>query len=94
MTAVVLQRRFALREKTADSLRVAVPMQPTLIFTLVIAGILRDRFALPRELFGALIVYAVVNTTIPGLVLRKAPPPYDEPLLPETETRPAEPAGG
>lgn len=82
---VVLQRRLALGEKTAHSLRVAVPMLPTLIFTLVIAGILRDRFALPATLFGALIVYAVLNTTLPGLILRTPPPEYDSPELPEGE---------
>jgi Kef-type K+ transport system membrane component KefB len=36
--AVVWHRRRALGEQTADSLRVAIPMLPTLIFTLVIAG--------------------------------------------------------
>ncbi|MEO6443964.1 MAG: cation:proton antiporter [Gemmatimonadaceae bacterium] len=83
--AVVLQRRAALGEAPADSLRVAVPMLPTLIFTLVIAGILRDRFAFPATLFGALIVYAVINTTVPGLLLRTPPPPYDAPELKDSE---------
>ena len=83
MGAVMLQRRLALGERAAHSLRVALPMQPTLIFTLVIAGILRDRFALPSPLFGALIVYAVLDTTLPGLILRSAPPVFDEPTLPD-----------
>lgn len=78
---VVLQRRKALRELTVQSLRVAVPMLPTLIFTLVLAEILRDRFALAPELFGSLIVYAVINTTLPGLILRTPPPEYDSPEL-------------
>ena len=78
---VVLQRRFALHEALDESLRVAVPMLPTLIFTLVVAGILRDRFALPSPLFGGLIVYAVLNTTVPGLLLRTPPPAYDAPEL-------------
>ena len=77
--AVVLQRRMALGERMGHSLRVAVPMLPTLIFTLVIAAILRDSFALPEPLYGALIVYAVLNTTVPGLVLRTPPPEYDTP---------------
>ena len=84
--AVVLHRRAALGEQLGHSLRVAVPMLPTLIFTLVIAGILRDRFALPESLFGALIVYAVLNTTVPGLVLRTPLPDYDAPELHESET--------
>lgn len=83
---VVLHRRAALGEQLGHSLRVAVPMLPTLIFTLVIAGILRDRFALPESLFGALIVYAVLNTTVPGLLSRTPPPEYDTPELGEPET--------
>lgn len=86
VASVVLQRRLSLRESTASSLRIAVPMLPTLIFTLVIAGILRDQFALPATLFGALIVYAVLNTTLPGLILRTPPPTYDAPELPDPET--------
>lgn len=85
VATVVLQRRHALRESTASSLRIAVPMLPTLIFTLVLAGILRDRFMLPAWLFGALIVYAVLNTTLPGLLFRTPPPSYDAPELPEQE---------
>jgi Kef-type K+ transport system membrane component KefB len=81
LALVMLQRWLALRESTSQSMRVAVPMLPTLIFTLVVAGILRDRFALPSPLFGALIVYAVLNTTVPGLVLRTPPPAYDAPEL-------------
>ncbi len=83
---VVAQRRVALGEKLGHSLRVAVPMLPTLIFTLVIAAILRDQFALPESLFGALIVYAVLNTTVPGLLLRTPPPTFDTPELHEPET--------
>ncbi|MHB1312031.1 MAG: cation:proton antiporter [Gemmatimonadaceae bacterium] len=83
MSTVMLQRRLALGESMAASLRVALPMLPTLVFTLVIAGILRERFALPSSLFGALIVYAVLNTTLPGLILRTPPPVYDAPELPD-----------
>lgn len=81
--AVVWHRRQSLGEKTADSLRVAVPMLPTLIFTLVIAAILRDRFAVSNAIFGALIVYAVLNTTVPGLIRRTPPPEYDSPEMTE-----------
>ncbi|MEO7999384.1 MAG: cation:proton antiporter, partial [Gemmatimonadaceae bacterium] len=85
IASVVLQRRSALKEATVQSMRVAVPMLPTPIFTLVIAEILRDRFALSPELFGALIVYAVLNTTLPGLLLRTQPPEYDRPELRDSE---------
>lgn len=89
VASVVLQRKASLGEEMAHSLRVAIPMLPTLIFTLVIGGILRDRFALAPSLFGALIVYAVLNTTIPGLIFRTPPPPYDAPELGDHERQEA-----
>ena len=46
LASVLMQRRLALREPMRASLRIAVPLLPTLVFTLVIAGILRERFAL------------------------------------------------
>lgn len=79
--AVVLHRRLALGELPGHSLRIAVPMLPTLIFTLVIAAILRDQFNLPASLYGGLIVYAVLNTTVPGLLMQTPPPEYDTPEL-------------
>jgi len=73
LAAVMLNRRISLRETTAQSVRVALPMLPTLVLTLVIAGILRDDFDLPASLFGALIVYTIINTMLPALLLRGAP---------------------
>mgnify|MGYP001598046216 FL=1 len=72
-------RRVALGEPFGTSLRVVVPMLPPRVFTLVIAEILRDEFAVSPEVFGALIIYTLLNTLIPGLVLRLPPPEYAEP---------------
>jgi hypothetical protein len=88
LAAVVLHRRAAFRERPMHSLRVAVPMLPTMVFTLVIAGILRDSFLLPQHLFGALIVYTLLNTVVPGLLLRTPTPTFDAPELPEVEPPP------
>jgi Kef-type K+ transport system membrane component KefB len=82
LAAVLLHRRFALQEPAREGLRVAVPMLPTLVFTLVLAGILRERFALDDAYVGALVVYAVLNTTMPGIFMRTPPPQYDAPTLP------------
>jgi len=82
LAAVMVHRRVALGEPTARSVRVALPMVPTLVFTLVIAGILRDRFAIAPEIFGALIVYTILNTVLPGLILRTPAPVFDAPELP------------
>jgi Kef-type K+ transport system membrane component KefB len=65
------QRRFLVHEDTHSSLRVAVALAPTLIFTLVLAGILRERFAVPDALYGALLVYAALTTLLPSLALSR-----------------------
>lgn len=60
-------------------------MLPTLVFTLVIADILRERFGLPPALFGALIVYTLSNTLIPSLVLRLPPQGFETLQAPELD---------
>jgi Kef-type K+ transport system membrane component KefB len=70
---VWLQRRFIPGETAAASLRVATALTPTLIFTLVLATILRDRFHLDDTLYGALLVYAALTTLLPSFVLAREP---------------------
>jgi Kef-type K+ transport system membrane component KefB len=80
VTAVILplrigvvwcQRRFIKGETAVGSLRVATALSPTLIFTLVLAMILRERFHVTDTLFGALLVYAALSTLLPSFVLAK-----------------------
>lgn len=66
-----LQRRFVFKESAAGALRVSVSLAPTLVFTLVIAQILNVRFGVPGWLFGGLVLYTVLNTMLPSLVLRQ-----------------------
>jgi len=66
------QRRFIRGESARGSLRVATALVPTLIFTLVLATILRERFHIPETLYGALLVYAGITTILPSMVLAKA----------------------
>lgn len=92
MTAVVLpfrigvvwlQRRVLIGEGPRSSLRVSVALAPTLIFTLVIASILYERFGIPEWLLGGLLLYAVLTTLLPSFLL-KAPfdvDPLDERLV-------------
>ena len=68
---VWLQRRFIAHESALVSLRVATALTPTLIFTLVLATILRERFGIPDTLFGALLIYAAMSTILPSLVLSR-----------------------
>jgi Kef-type K+ transport system membrane component KefB len=69
----VKQRMLGVRD-TRASLRVAAALTPTLIFTLVLATILRGRGAIPDELFGGLLLYAGLNTLLPSFLLRA---PFD-----------------
>jgi Kef-type K+ transport system membrane component KefB len=66
-----LQRRFVRGESALGSLRVATALTPTLIFTLVLATILRERFHITDTLYGALLVYAALSTLLPSIFLSK-----------------------
>lgn len=74
---VVVHRRYALGESLTSGMPIAIALAPTLVFSLVIAEILRDQFAVPDFIFGALIVYTVVNTILPGFLLGRAVPELD-----------------
>jgi Kef-type K+ transport system membrane component KefB len=77
---VALHRRLVLGEPLALGRRVATSLVPTLVFSLVLAEILAERFAPPSYLVGGLVAYAVVNTIVPALTLRVMPG-FDEPHL-------------
>lgn len=64
-----LQRRVLFKESSRSALRVSVALAPTLVFTLVLAEILHDRFALSGVLFGGLVLYTILNTMLPSLLL-------------------------
>lgn len=83
-----LHRRIVFGESLRRSLTVTVPMLPTLVFTLVIAGILRERFELGAPLFGGLVIYAILNSLIPGLVFRRVLPDVEDELLQESAPAP------
>jgi Kef-type K+ transport system membrane component KefB len=73
VATIWLQRRFIKGESAAGSLRVAVALTPTLIFTMVLAAILRERFHIADSLYGALLIYAAFSTLLPSLVLARPP---------------------
>ncbi len=97
-----LQRRVLFAESHRSAMRVSVALAPTLVFTLVLAEILHARFAISGALFGALILYTVLNTFLPSVLLnaafdidpmddRKAPHPEDSLERPQPPpTPPAE----
>lgn len=83
-----LHRRVVFGESLRESMSVAVPMLPTLVFTLVIAGILRNRFDISATLFGGLVVSTILNSLIPGFVFRRALPEVEDELLQEPPAAP------
>lgn len=66
-----LQRRFIRGESATASLRVSVALVPTLIFTLVVATILRERFGISDTIYGAMLVYAAASTALPSFLLAR-----------------------
>lgn len=68
--AVWLQRRLIFGMREGRNLRVALALSPTLVFTLVLMQILYTRFGLPEVWVGALLVYTVLNTALPSLLVR------------------------
>lgn len=75
---VAIQRARMFERRIRTAARVGISLLPTLVFTLVIANILREQYELSPTYYGALIVYALLTTLIPGLVLG-ATQVYDAP---------------
>lgn len=67
------QRRLSLGEAPSKSFPIATSLLPTLVFGLVLAGILKNRFDVPRYLFGGVIIYTILITILPGLILKASP---------------------
>ena len=89
LAAVASHRAAALGEPLWQSLRVAVPLLPTLVFTLVLVDVLRETSSVPGFVYGGLIVYALLSTLLPSLVFGTPTPVFDAPELPP-ETSPRE----
>lgn len=87
---VSLHRWLALREPRRVSLRIGVALLPTLVFTLVMADILRSRPGVPPELIGALVLYTTLITLLPGFLLHTPVVEYDAPHLDPLATPPGE----
>jgi Kef-type K+ transport system membrane component KefB len=77
-----LQREPIIKEHWRNRLRISITLTPTLIFTLVLAEILRETYKLPDTLYSALLIYALINTALPSFIL---PKPVDfDPASPAT----------
>jgi Kef-type K+ transport system membrane component KefB len=86
VAVTALHRKVGLRETLADAQRIGMALVPTLVFTLVLVQILREQFAVTEALLGGLVLYTVLNTMLPSLVLRSATPVFEEPHAEEVIT--------
>ncbi|HEX4322791.1 MAG TPA: cation:proton antiporter [Acidobacteriaceae bacterium] len=64
-----LQARYISHRDVRGAFRVSIALVPTLIFTLVIAGMMRQMFHIEDALYGGLLVYAAITTLLPSLIL-------------------------
>jgi Kef-type K+ transport system membrane component KefB len=76
---VSTHRRLVLGEPIRKGFRIGVPILPTLVFTIVITEILREKFHASPALVGGLVIYALANTSLPSFLLRLPPPEYESP---------------
>lgn len=83
IATVALHRRVSLSESARRGKRVGISLVPTLVFTLVLAHMLETRFGAPAYLVGGLILYAMINTTLPAFMLRARPPEFERPVAPD-----------
>jgi Kef-type K+ transport system membrane component KefB len=72
-----LEARFLSHRSARGAFRVSVALTPTLIFTLVIAEMLRSDFHVSDALYGSLLLYAAVTTILPSFVLPRLLDPVD-----------------
>jgi len=74
-------RRVALKETFCEGSRVAIPMLPTLVFTLVLAQILREQFDISNAIYGGLIIYAIVSSLIVSFVFKSQQADFSNDML-------------
>ena len=78
IAVVGMQRRLTLAEPFAAARRIGSALVPTLVFTLVIISILRERFGLSGALAGGLVLYTILNTLLPAFVLHGEPADFED----------------
>ncbi len=82
VVAAIVHHRFALQEDWRSAARKAVPMLPTLVFTLVLTDIARSRWDLPPGLAGGLVLYALLTTITPAILMPRLPvAEYENPVV-------------
>jgi Kef-type K+ transport system membrane component KefB len=78
---VALHRWAVLKERPRAGAKIGVALLPTLVFSLVCTELLRDKFIVPEYLLGGVIIYTILNTILPGFILKVPPPSFEAPHL-------------
>lgn len=82
LVLVAFHRGVALRENLRSAMRIGIPLLPTLVFGLVVVEILRERFGVAGPLLGGLVLYTLVGTMLPSMMLRTKSAPADIDVVP------------
>lgn len=70
--AIVLHRKRQFNESWRESLPIALALTPTLVFGLVVSGILKANFGISDGIYGGLLIYTIGATILPGFLLRNS----------------------
>lgn len=73
-SAVYYSQKNFIEKKIQKPWKVAISLMPTLIFGLVIASILKNRFELSDELVSGLFIYTIVTSILPLFGMERLPP--------------------
>ena len=73
-SAVFYSQKNFISDKVKRPWKVALSLMPTLIFGLVIASILRDRFEVKDSLIGGLFIYTLISSFLPAFAFERLPP--------------------
>jgi len=87
LIVVAVHRQIALKETFRQGSRVAIPMLPTLVFTLVLAQLMREQFNLSGALYGGLIIYAIANSVLVSIFFKAQQPDFSANMLEDALTR-------
>jgi len=81
---MALHLKIAKKETFKAASKIGVAISPTLVFSLVIAEILRVKFAAPLYIYGSIWIYALANTMLPSFILRIPPIDFESPHFPHS----------
>lgn len=76
--SVLVTLKLFVKDFWIDRVSISMSLLPTLIFGLVIATILKEKFGIADEIISGLIIYTVVSSLIPSFMFKKAPPIFTD----------------